>query len=63
MEGYEKLVKKILSEHGWIFLRSAKGSHEYWGKEGFKPVAVPHHCKSRHTENGVMKEAKIDHKF
>jgi len=32
MEGYEKLVKKILTEHGWMFLRSGKGSHEYWGK-------------------------------
>ena len=63
MEGYEKLVKKMLAEHGWMFLRSAKGSHEYWGKENFKPVTVPHGCKSRHTANGIMREAKFNYKF
>lgn len=63
MNGYEKQVKSILLAHGWHFLRSAKGSHEYWGKDGFKPVTVPKNCKSRHTANAIMKEAKINHKF
>ena len=63
MNGYEKLVKEMLSKHGWMLLRSAKGSHEYWGKDGCKPVTVPHGCKSRHTANEIMKEAKINHKF
>ena len=63
MNGYEKEVKKILSQNGWCFLRAAKGSYEYWGKEGYKPVTVPHNCKSRFTANAIMKEAKINHKF
>jgi predicted RNA binding protein YcfA (HicA-like mRNA interferase family) len=63
MNGFEKEVKKILTENGWKFLRSAKGSHEYWGKKGEKPVTVPHHCKSRHTANAIMKVAGIKHKF
>jgi predicted RNA binding protein YcfA (HicA-like mRNA interferase family) len=63
MNGFEKDVKKILTENGWQLLRSAKGSHEYWGKEGKKPITVPHGCKSRHTANAIMKEAKIQHKF
>lgn len=63
MNGYEQQVKEILLEHGWQRLRSAKGSHEYWGKPGFKPVTVPHHCKSRITANEIMKQAKIAHKF
>lgn len=63
MNGYEQAVKEILKAHGWVFLRSGKGSHEYWGKEGCKPVTVPHNCKSRHTANAIMKEAKINHKF
>ncbi len=63
MNGFEKQVKKILAENGWIFLRQAKGSHEYWGKQGKKPVTVPHSCKSRHTANAIMKEAGIKFKF
>jgi predicted RNA binding protein YcfA (HicA-like mRNA interferase family) len=63
MNGYEKLVKQMLVQHGWMLLRSGKGSHEYWGKEGYKPVTVPHNCKSRITANEIMKQAKIDHKF
>jgi predicted RNA binding protein YcfA (HicA-like mRNA interferase family) len=53
----------MLAQHGWMLLRSGKGSHEYWGREGYKPVTVPHNCKSRITANEIMKQAKIDHKF
>ena len=63
MNGFEKDVKRILAENGWAFLRSAKGSHEYWGKSGESPVTVNHGCKSRHTANGIMKAAKIKYKF
>jgi predicted RNA binding protein YcfA (HicA-like mRNA interferase family) len=62
MNGYEKEVKKILKENGWKFIRSGKGSHEYWGK-GKKSVTVSHKITSRHTANGIMKSAGIDHKF
>ncbi|MFW5450179.1 MAG: type II toxin-antitoxin system HicA family toxin, partial [Methylophagaceae bacterium] len=61
MNGFEKDVKKILTDHGWSFFRQAKGSHEYWGKNGNKPITVPHNCKSRHTANAIMKSAKINH--
>ena len=63
MNGYEQLVKAKLRENGWEFLRSAKGSHEYWGKPGHKPVTVPKNCKSRHTANAIINEAGIEHKF
>ena len=63
MNGYEKEVKKILKTNGWIFLRPAKGSHEYWGMDGCKPVTVPHNCKSKFTANAIMKEANVNHKF
>lgn len=63
MNGYEKQVKAILTTHGWKLLRPGKGSHEFWGKENNKPITVPHGCKSRHTANAIMKEAKINHKF
>ena len=63
MIGYEKAVKKILKKHGWACLRSAKGSHEYWGKDGCNPISVPHNCKSRHTANAILKAAHIDRSF
>lgn len=63
MNGFEKDVKRILGEHGWYFLRGAKGSHEYWVKAGYKAITVPHNCKSRHTANAIMKSAKIKYKF
>lgn len=63
MNGYEKQVKAILTEHGWQLLRHGKGSHEYWGKSGCNSITVNHNCKSRHTANAIMKAAKIDHKF
>ena len=62
MNGYEKQVKSILTQHGWVLVRTGKGSHECWGCNG-KTVTVPHNCKSRHTANAIMKEAKIKHKF
>ncbi len=63
MIGYEKLVKKILKKHGWVYIRSAKGSHEYWGKDEYNPITVPHKCKSRHTANAILKAANIDDSF
>jgi len=63
MNGYEKEVKRILKKYGWKFIRAAKGSHEYWGKEGCKAVTVPHNCKSKFTANAIMKEAGINYKF
>lgn len=63
MIGYEKSVKKILKKHGWAYIRSAKGSHEYCGKDGFKPVSVSHNCKSKHTANAILKAANINYSF
>ncbi len=62
MNGYEKEVKRVLKNNGWSFIRSGKGSHEYWGK-GRKSVTVSHTMNSRHTANSVMKAAGINHKF
>ena len=64
MNGYESHVKKILTENGWCFAQSGKGSHEIWGKSGAgKLVTVPQNCKSRDLANAIMKQAGIKHKF
>jgi len=63
MNGYEALIKDILSKHGWTFLRSGKGSHEIWtdGKSG--KTTIPKGCKSRNLANAIMKQCGINHKF
>ncbi|MES2671134.1 MAG: type II toxin-antitoxin system HicA family toxin [Pseudomonadota bacterium] len=62
MNGYEKQVKEVLRKYGWYLLESGKGSHEIW-TNGKKKVTVNCHCYSRHTANGIMKTAGINHKF
>lgn len=62
MNGYEKQIKALLTQHGWELVRTGKGSHEVWGN-GVHNVTVPHNCKSMHTANAIMKETKIKHKF
>jgi predicted RNA binding protein YcfA (HicA-like mRNA interferase family) len=63
MNGFEKLVKELLSKNGFYFFRSGKGSHEIWLHADGRQVTVNHACKSRHTANAIMKEAGIKHKF
>jgi hypothetical protein len=57
-------LKKILSEAGCYFERQGKGDHEIW----YSPIAnrrfvVDGSIKSRHTANGVLKQAGLDKAF
>lgn len=61
MNGYYEMVKAVLVEHGFSFVRQ-KGSHQMW-KNGSRRVTVSTTCASRHTANEIMKQAHIDHKF
>lgn len=62
MNGYYARIIVILKNCGFIFDRQGKGSHEMWIK-GHVSVTVSKNCDSRHTANGIMKQAGIDHKF
>ena len=62
MNGYEKQVKELLRQHGWWLLRAGKGSHEIW-TDGKNHVTVNYACRSRHTANGIMKDAGIAYRF
>lgn len=62
MNGYYKLVIEQLKQHGYIWLRQGKGSHEIWVK-GKHAQIVPFNCASRHTANGIMKACNIAHRF
>jgi len=57
-------VKKVLKENGCYFDRQGKGDHEMW----YSPITglkfpVDSCIKSRHTANGVLKQAGIPKQF
>jgi hypothetical protein len=64
MPSYEHEVREYLREHGCYFYRQGKGDHEIW----YSPITnrkfpVDSKIKSRHTANGVLKQAGIPKKF
>lgn len=57
-EGYYQNVTGILMRCGFVFWKSAKGSHEKWrNAETGRILIVPYNLKSRHTANGILKDA------
>ena len=56
MNSFYPIVKAELKSLGFYFDRQGKGSHEIWSN-GAKSFPVPINIKSRHTANGILKEA------
>ncbi len=57
-------VKRLLRKHGCRVVRQGKGDHEIW----VSPITqrnfpVDGRILSRHTANGILKQAGIVHKF
>lgn len=64
MSDYGKAVREILKENGCSFLRQGRGSHEVWtSPNAGEPFTVPIKIKSRHTANGVLKDAGLPKRF
>ena len=64
MASFESEVRRILLDHGCTFVRRGKGDHDIW----YSPITgrrfvVDGKIKSRHTANGIMKQAGIEHHF
>lgn len=60
VEGYGKLVKRILRNHGFTKLRSGKGDHEvWWNAETKQQVTVDAGMRSRFTAQETLKQAGI----
>jgi len=64
MADYEKKVRRVLSDNKCHFVRRGKGDHDVW----YSPITngtfpVDGKIKSRHSANGIMKQAGIKHKF
>ena len=61
---YTREVKKLLKERGCWLVRQGRGDHEVWESPiNGKRFAVDNNMKSRHTANGTLKDAGIDHKL
>lgn len=56
-------VKRILRENGCKFYREGKGDHSIWESSEGNRFPVDGKIKSRHTANGVLKQAGIEKKF
>ncbi|MCP5198295.1 MAG: type II toxin-antitoxin system HicA family toxin [Gammaproteobacteria bacterium] len=64
MDSYTPIVKKLLRNHGCYPVRPGKGDHEIW----YSPVSGLHFpvdgtIKSRHTANGILRQAGLPKAF
>lgn len=64
MADYSPDVKRFLRQNGCTFVRPGKGDHEIW----FSPLTNRHfpvdsRIKSRHTANGILKQAGLPKQF
>jgi len=61
---YAPELKKVLRAAGWRFLRSGRGDHEIWfNPTTCKHVSVDAKIRSRHTANGILKQAGLPKHF
>jgi predicted RNA binding protein YcfA (HicA-like mRNA interferase family) len=61
VKGYGKVVREQLRKAGWEFHHHGKGDHDVWWKpETGQKVTVPWKIMSRHTANGILKDAGLD---
>jgi hypothetical protein len=64
MLSYTPKLKEVLRAHGCYFERPGRGDHEIW----YSPITqryfpVDQKILSRHTANGVLKQAGIPKQF
>ncbi|HET9106194.1 MAG TPA: type II toxin-antitoxin system HicA family toxin [Steroidobacteraceae bacterium] len=64
MSDFAPELKRILRAAGCYFVRPGKGDHEIW----FSPLSKRHFpvdskIMSRHTANGVLKQAGLEKAF
>lgn len=64
MADFNRELQQLLEEAGCYYVRPGKGSHQIW----YSPITkrnfpVPAGIKSRHTANGVLKDAGLPKHF
>lgn len=55
---YYKQVVDAVRGRGFRRIRQGKGSHEIWAGAGTETkLSIPRQLRSRHTANGILKDA------
>ena len=61
---YTPPLKRLLKSSGYAFWRNGRGDHEIWRHTVTgRKVVVDRDIKSRHTANGVLKQAGLAKAF
>jgi hypothetical protein len=64
MNDFAPAVKDILRRYGCEFVRRGKGDHDIWKSPvNGKSFPVDSKIKSRHTANGILKQAGLPKAF
>lgn len=64
MADYSPAVKKTLLENGCYKYREGKGDHEIWHSHiTNRRFPVDNKIQSRHTANGILKQAGLPKQF
>lgn len=64
MADFAPELKRILNSAGCSFVRHGKGDHDIWrSPHADHNFTVDHKIKSRHTANGVLKQAGLEKHF
>lgn len=64
MSDFAPAVKRILREAGCYLVRQGHGDHEIWrSPKTNRNFPVDSKIKSRHTANGVLKQAGLEKAF
>jgi predicted RNA binding protein YcfA (HicA-like mRNA interferase family) len=64
MSDYAAEVKSILRENGCRFVRQGRGDHEIWySQKTNRHFPVDSKIRSRHTANGILKQAGLQKAF
>jgi predicted RNA binding protein YcfA (HicA-like mRNA interferase family) len=61
--GYYRDVTQELAKLGYRYDSNAKGSHERWLNAEGNTLIVPRNLRSRHTANGILKDAGSNKRF
>ncbi len=64
MKGYGCLVREVLLEGGFWFLRHGEGDHDVWRSPRIEaPFTISMNIDSRHTANLMLKDAGLPKAF
>jgi hypothetical protein len=63
MKDFGRPLRDELGRGGCSFHRHGKGDHDIWITPEGKRLIVPFKIKSRHTANGILKDAGLPKAF